>query len=118
MTLGKKVIEIKNLKKSFGKNEVLKNINLVVNKGENVVTLGKSGTGKSVTLQCIVGLLTPDSGSVNVLGEEIEELTYNELQEIRKKIGFVFQQGALYDSMTVRQNLEFPLVRHFKLSKD
>lgn len=114
----KKVIEIKNLKKSFGNNEVLKNINLILYKGENAVTLGKSGTGKSVTLQCIVGLLKPDGGSVNVLGEEIEELDYDELQEVRKKIGFVFQQGALYDSMTVRENLEFPLVRHFKLTQD
>lgn len=115
---GEKVIVIKDLKKSFGKNEVLKKINLEVYKGENVVTLGKSGTGKSVTLQCIVGLLQPDAGSVNVLGNEIEELNYDELQEVRKKIGFVFQQGALYDSMTVRQNLEFPLVRHFKLTQD
>ncbi len=115
---GEKVINIKNLKKSFGKNEILKDINLTVNKGETVVTLGKSGTGKSVTLKCIAGLIKPDSGRINVLGKEIEELNYNELQEIRKKIGFVFQGGALYDSMTVRQNLEFPLVRHFKLSND
>ena len=115
---GKKVINIQNLKKSFGKNEILKNINLFVNEGETVVTLGKSGTGKSVTLKCIVGLIKPDSGSINVLGKEIPELSYLELQAIRKKIGFVFQAGALYDSMTVRQNLEFPLVRHSNLSKD
>jgi phospholipid/cholesterol/gamma-HCH transport system ATP-binding protein len=115
---GEKVINIKHLKKSFGNNKILKDINLFVNKGETVVTLGKSGTGKSVTLKCIVGLIMPDSGSINVLGKEIPELTYNELQEIRKKIGFVFQGSALYDSMTVRQNLEFPLVRHFKLTKE
>lgn len=115
---GRKVIDIKNLKKSFGKNEILKDINLVVNEGETVVMLGKSGTGKSVALKCIVGLIRPDSGSINVLGKEIPELSYAELQEARKKIGFVFQAGALYDSMTVRQNLEFPLVRHSELSKD
>ncbi len=113
-----KVINIQHLKKSFGNNVILKDINLFVNKGETVVTLGKSGTGKSVTLKCIVGLIKPDSGNINVLGKEIPELTYNELQDIRKKIGFVFQGGALYDSMTVRQNLEFPLVRHFKLTRE
>jgi phospholipid/cholesterol/gamma-HCH transport system ATP-binding protein len=111
------VINIEHLMKSFGSNVILKDINLFVNRGETLVTLGKSGTGKSVTLKCIAGLIRPDSGSVNVLGKEIPALSYNELQLIRKKIGFVFQAGALYDSMTVRENLEFPLLRHFKLTK-
>jgi phospholipid/cholesterol/gamma-HCH transport system ATP-binding protein len=104
-------IEIKGLKKSFGDNEVLKDINLTVKKGENLVVLGRSGEGKSVTIKCIVGLLTPDSGSLNVLGQEVTELKENELDELRKKIGFLFQQAALYDSMTVGENLAFPLSR-------
>lgn len=110
------VIDIEHLKKSFGKTEILKDINLQVESGETVVTLGKSGTGKSVTLKCIVGLIRPDSGTVKVLGKDIPELSYEELQHIRKKIGFVFQSGALYDSMTVRQNLEFPMVRNSKMT--
>lgn len=112
------VIDIEHLKKSFGKTEILKDINLQLERGETVVTLGKSGTGKSVTLQCIVGLLLPDSGKVEVLGKNIPELSYEELLYIRKKIGFVFQSGALYDSMTVRQNLAFPLIRNTKMSDD
>ncbi|HJY64708.1 MAG TPA: ATP-binding cassette domain-containing protein [Ignavibacteria bacterium] len=111
------VIVLEHVKKSFGKNEILKDISLRVKKGETVVTLGKSGTGKSVTLKCIVGLVIPDAGKVRVLGKDIPSLTYNELQDIRKKIGFVFQSGALYDSMSVRQNIEFPLVRNSDLSK-
>lgn len=102
-------INIEHVKKSFGKNTVLKDINLQVKEGESVVTLGKSGTGKSVILQCIVGLLYPDSGDIFVYGKNIPKLGYDELQEMRKQIGFLFQSGALYDSMTVRQNLEFPL---------
>jgi len=112
------VIDIEHLKKSFGKNEVLKDINLQVEKGETVVTLGKSGTGKSVTLKCIVGLIYPDSGTVKVLGKDIPELSYEALQYVRKKIGFVFQSAALYDSMSVRENIEFPLVRNSDLDKD
>ncbi len=111
------VIDIEHLKKSFGKNEVLKDINLQVEKGETVVTLGKSGTGKSVTLKCIVGLVYPDSGIVKVLGKDIPELSYEALQYIRKKIGFVFQSAALYDSMSVRENIKFPLVRNSDLDK-
>lgn len=110
------VIDIEHLKKSFGKSEILKDINLKINRGETVVTLGKSGTGKSVTLKCIVGLITPDSGKVMVLGKNIPDLSYEELQHMRKKIGFVFQSGALYDSMSVRHNLEFPLMRNTDLS--
>jgi len=112
------VIDIEHLKKSFGKNTILKDINLKINRGETIVTLGKSGTGKSVTLKCIVGLIRPDSGTVKVLGKNIPDLSYEELQYIRIKIGFVFQSGALYDSMSVRENLQFPLMRNTDLSKD
>ncbi len=103
---------------SFGDLTVLKDINLEVNRGETIVILGKSGTGKSVILKCIVGLLKPGSGSIRVLGKNIPDLSYGELQYSRKKIGFVFQGGALYDSMTVRQNIEFPLVRNSKMNND
>ena len=109
------VIHIKGLKKSFGDKEVLKNINLDVYRGENMVILGKSGTGKSVTIQCIVGMLTPDEGELKVLGGEVAEMTEKQLKELRTKIGFLFQSGALYDSMTVRENLEFPLTRVLKI---
>ncbi len=110
-------IELVHVKKTFGKAEILKDIDLVVKQGETVVTLGKSGTGKSVTLKCIVGLIKPDSGKVLVLGKNIPDLSYEELQYIRRKIGFVFQSGALYDSMSVRENLEFPLIRNTTLSR-
>lgn len=109
------VIHIKGLKKSFGSRDVLKNINLNVKKGENVVILGKSGTGKSVTIQCIVGMLIPDKGELTVFGEAVAELKEKELKELRMKIGFLFQGGALYDSMTVRENLEFPLTRVLRI---
>lgn len=105
------VIEIANLKKSFGKQEVLKNVSLNLYNGENLVVLGKSGSGKSVLIKCIVRLLNPDGGKVQILGEDISTLNTNGLGVLRKKIGFLFQGGALYDSMTVRQNLEFPLHR-------
>ena len=104
-------VEMEHLKKSFGNNHVLRDINLVINKGENVVILGQSGTGKSVLIKCIVGLVDLDEGTLVILGQNISELKDNELIEIRKKIGFLFQSGALYDSMTVRENLEFPLRR-------
>ena len=107
-----KVITLKGLYKSFGSNPVLNGIDLVVHKGENVVVLGRSGTGKSVLIKIISGLLKPDAGEVNVLGYEVDKLNENELRELRMKIGFSFQHSALYDSMTVRENLEFPLVRH------
>lgn len=105
------VIEMRNIKKTFGKNEVLKNINLVLNEQENLVVLGKSGTGKSVLIKCIVGLVVPDSGELFLFGQDTSTLRKNALEEVRRKIGFLFQSGALYDSMSVRENLEFPLRR-------
>jgi len=113
---GEKVIEIKGVKKSFGDKEVLRNITLDLKRGENVVVLGRSGQGKSVMIQCIVGLLIPDGGSLKVFGEEVAEMDDEQLKELRMKIGFLFQSGALYDSMTVRENLEFPLTRVLKLT--
>jgi phospholipid/cholesterol/gamma-HCH transport system ATP-binding protein len=106
-----RVIEINNLRKGFGNQEVLKNVSLRLLIGENLVVLGKSGSGKSVLIQCIVRLLQADGGTITVLGEEVNALTNDGLGKLRKKIGFLFQSGALYDSMTVRQNLEFPLRR-------
>ena len=105
------VIEIEDLKVSFGALQVLNGLSLELRKGENLVVLGKSGTGKSVLIKCIVRLLKADSGVINVFGEDINTADPKALNEIRKKIGFLFQSGALYDSMTVRQNLEFPLKR-------
>lgn len=106
------VIEISGLYKSFGSNHVLRNYNLTIDRGENVVVLGKSGCGKSVLIKCIIGLLTYDAGSIKVFGNEISSLSQHELDELRARIGFVFQSSALYDSMTVRENLEFSLRRH------
>ncbi len=111
-------ISIKGLYKSFGDLHVLKGIDLDVHKGENVVVLGKSGTGKSVLIKILVGLLKPDAGIVQVLGKEVDKLNQKELDALRLHIGFAFQSSALYDSMDVRQNLEFPLTMNFKnLSK-
>lgn len=106
------VIEVKGLNISFGDKHVLRNLDLVVTKGENVVVLGKSGSGKSVLIKCIIGLMKPDSGTISVFNEDIISLSSDELDRIRMKIGFLFQSNALYDSMTVRENLEFPLRRH------
>lgn len=108
------VVQIGNLFKSFGDNKVLLDFNLSLMKGENVVVLGKSGSGKSVLIKCIIGLLKPDSGTINVLGKNIADLSHNQLDELRAKVGFLFQSNALYDSMTIRENLEFPLRRHGK----
>ncbi|MFD0795328.1 ABC transporter ATP-binding protein [Mucilaginibacter litoreus] len=110
------VVDIDHIAKSFGSKEVLKDINLQLKRGENVVVLGKSGQGKSVTIQCIVGLLTPDSGTVKVFGDDVAQMNDTELKELRTKIGFLFQSGALYDSMTVRENMEFPLTRIKKMT--
>ena len=115
---GEEVIQIRDLYKSFGNNHVLQGLNLNVFDNENVAVLGRSGTGKSVLIKIISGLLLPDSGMVNVLGKEVDKLGKKELQELRLQIGFSFQSSALYDSMTVQENLAFPLVRHKKhLSK-
>jgi phospholipid/cholesterol/gamma-HCH transport system ATP-binding protein len=109
------VIKVNGLFKSFGKaNAVLNGIDLTVEKGENLVVLGKSGSGKSVTIKCMVGLVKPDAGTVILFDTDIASLNDDELNLIRVKIGFLFQNAALYDSMTVRENLEFPLRRHFK----
>jgi len=109
------VISIKELYKSFGEhNEVLKGINLLVAKGENLVVLGKSGSGKSVVIKCLVGLVKGDAGEIKVFDTDISALNNDQLNAIRVRIGFLFQNSALYDSMTVRQNLSFPLKRHAK----
>jgi phospholipid/cholesterol/gamma-HCH transport system ATP-binding protein len=113
-----KAIFIKGLYKSFVDLHVLTDVNLDVYKGENVVVLGKSGTGKSVLIKILVGLLKPDAGYVEVLGKVVDQLSQKELDALRLHIGFSFQSSALYDSMSVRQNLEFPLVMNYKnLSK-
>jgi phospholipid/cholesterol/gamma-HCH transport system ATP-binding protein len=108
-----KVLIINGLCKSFGDNHVLNDFNLELVKGESVVVLGKSGSGKSVLIKCIIGLITPDKGSIHIFGQNIPDLNYDELDQIRAKVGFLFQSNALYDSMTVRENLEFPLRRHW-----
>ena len=109
-----RIIHIRDLYKSFGDNHVLQGVSLDVFNKENVVVLGRSGTGKSVLIKVISGLLTPDSGIVEVLGKEVPKLNNKELMELRLQIGFSFQHSALYDSMTVRENLAFPLVRNKK----
>ena len=106
------VISIKDLRKSFGKLNVLNGIDIEITKGENIAVLGRSGSGKSVLIKIISGLLKPDSGFVAVFGQQIDKISEAELQELRLKIGFSFQSSALYDSMSVRENLEFPLVRN------
>ncbi|HYX08974.1 MAG TPA: ATP-binding cassette domain-containing protein [Bacteroidales bacterium] len=111
------VIEVRNLQKSFGDNHVLRDISLNLRRGENIVILGKSGIGKSVLIKCIVRLIYPDAGVVKVLDHSIPDLDDDELNELRKKVGYLFQGGALYDSMTVRENLAFP-VRRTLISKN
>ena len=112
------VITIKNLCKSFGTNKVLIHFDLSLYRGENLVVLGKSGSGKSVLIKCIIGLIRPDHGSIHVLNQNVLNLSHTALDEMRVKVGFLFQSNALYDSMTVRDNLEFPLRRHsFQLTQ-
>ena len=112
------MISVRDLYKSFGDNHVLRGIDLDVFEKENVAVLGRSGTGKSVLIKIICGLLKPNSGRVNVLGKEVDTLNDKELRELRLQVGFSFQNSALYDSMTVRENLAFPLVRNSRhLSK-
>lgn len=110
----KVVITLHDLCKSFGANHVLRGIDLDVYQGENLVVLGRSGTGKSVLIKIIAGLLKPDKGTINVLGNNVAAISYRDLEQLRLKIGFSFQSSALYDSMTVRENLEFPLLRNSK----
>ena len=105
----KNILEIKNLVKHFGDNEVLNGFDMSLYKGENLVIMGKSGSGKSVMIKCLMGLMQPDSGDVEIMGKNVLELEQAELDALRKKIGFLFQGSALYDSMTVKDNLEFPL---------
>lgn len=105
------VIDIQGLKKSFGSDHILTNLNLKLFEQENLVVLGKSGTGKSVLIKCIVGLLPANAGVISVFDEDVTKMKADELNNVRKKIGFLFQSGALYDSMSVRENLEFPLIR-------
>jgi phospholipid/cholesterol/gamma-HCH transport system ATP-binding protein len=112
---GNAPIVVKDLRKSFGEQRVLCGLNLTVSDGETLAILGRSGTGKSVFLRLLVGLEKPDSGSIHVQGEEIASLETAELNQVRKKIGFLFQHGALYDSLTVGENVAFPLNRHLRL---
>tara|TARA_R110002060_G_scaffold29574_2_gene39968 strand:- start:21 stop:830 length:810 start_codon:yes stop_codon:yes gene_type:complete len=108
----KAVIRIKDATKSFGDNHVLNGFNMILYEGENLVVMGKSGSGKSVMIKCLVGLMSPDSGYIEVMGKEISTLDRQTLDDLRSDIGFLFQGSALYDSMTVRENLEFPMRRH------
>ncbi len=113
------VIHMKNVCKSFGSNQVLKNFSLDLHQGENIVVLGKSGSGKSVLIKCLIGLMKQDSGVIKLFGEETLTMTQSELDKMRMRVGFLFQSNALYDSMSVRENLEFPLRRHgIELSKN
>jgi phospholipid/cholesterol/gamma-HCH transport system ATP-binding protein len=107
------VIEVSNLHKSFGENHVLRDFSLILNQGENLAILGKSGSGKSVLIKCIINLITSEEGKVKVLDRYVDDLSQEDLDALRARIGFLFQSNALYDSMTVRENLEFPLRRHW-----
>jgi phospholipid/cholesterol/gamma-HCH transport system ATP-binding protein len=110
--VGQEVIAINHLYKSFGENKVLVDFNLALHSEENIVVLGKSGSGKSVLIKCIIGLMKPESGTIEVFGKNVPDLSHEELDKMRVRTGFLFQSNALYDSMTVRENLEFPLRRH------
>jgi phospholipid/cholesterol/gamma-HCH transport system ATP-binding protein len=110
----KPIIEIKDLNKSFGNNHVLVGFHLYLNEGENLVVMGKSGSGKSVMIKCLIGLEQPDSGEIVIMDKNMNDINSEDLDEIRTEVGFLFQGSALYDSMSVRENLEFPLRRHTK----
>jgi len=110
----KPIIEIKGLNKSFGKNHVLDGFHLQLYEGENLVVMGKSGSGKSVMIKCLIGLEEFDSGTITIMNKNVSKINQEELDEIRTEVGFLFQGSALYDSMSVRENLEFPLRRHTK----
>ncbi len=110
-----KMIELSGLKKHFGSLEVLKGIDLILEKGDNLAIIGRSGIGKSVLTKCIVGLIEPDEGKVRVLGMDLNEMEYDDLNDLRTRIGYLFQGGALYDSMSVRENLAFPIRKKRKL---
>ncbi|WP_458626096.1 ABC transporter ATP-binding protein [Winogradskyella sp. PC D3.3] len=112
------VLQVKDLHKSFGDNHVLNGFNMQLHKGENLVIMGKSGSGKSVMIKCLVGLMEADSGTITVMHKDITKLNEKALDILRSDIGFLFQGSALYDSMTVRENLEFPLRHHTNISKD
>lgn len=112
----KNVVDIFNVSKAFGSHIVLKDVSLSIEENENFVVFGQSGTGKSVLLKCMVGLLQPDSGEIYIKGTNVLNLNQKELNKVRKNIGFLFQGAALYDSMSVRENLEFPLIRNFNFS--
>jgi len=112
----KYVVDIVNVSKAFGSHIVLENVSLKVEEGENMIVFGQSGTGKSVLLKCIVRLLEPDNGEIFIEGTNVLTLGIKELNNVRKNLGFLFQGAALYDSMTVRENLEFPLIRHFNFT--
>ncbi|MGV8944812.1 MAG: ABC transporter ATP-binding protein [Lutibacter sp.] len=112
------VLTIKDLTKSFGDNHVLNGFSLELFEGENLVLMGKSGSGKSVMLKCLIGLMQPDSGTLEIMGKDITNLAQKEFNELRTKLGFLFQGSALYDSMTVRENLEFPMRRQKKTEEE
>jgi phospholipid/cholesterol/gamma-HCH transport system ATP-binding protein len=114
---GAPAVAVENLRQSFGSQKVLNGISLTVSRGETLAVLGRSGTGKSVLLRIIIGLQKPDSGSVRIHGQDIAGFTLDQLGEIRKKMGFLFQHAALYDSLTVEQNVAFPLQHHRKMTK-
>jgi phospholipid/cholesterol/gamma-HCH transport system ATP-binding protein len=112
------ILSIKDLKKSFGDNHVLNGFTLELFEGENLVLMGKSGSGKSVMIRCLVGLMQPDEGSLEIMGKDISKLAQKEFNELRTQLGFLFQGSALYDSMTVRENLEFPMRQQNKTEEE
>lgn len=117
MVMAGKLVEVRDLYKSFGEQSVLAGVSLDVTETQNLVIFGKSGTGKSVLLKCMVGLLTPDKGTISINGIDVLNIPLEKMNELRKNIGFLFQGAALYDSMSVRENLAFPLIRNFKFTQ-